>query len=119
MEWLRRSPARQRIRGRQQARCVESGLRFAFYGRTSTGRFQDPASSQEWQRETVIRVIAGRGRIVVDATSEVGLLALARVAGDQARVRSIVAVVDWAAGFGSTSAKAKPRLRSPENSPSR
>jgi hypothetical protein len=41
-------------------------LRFAFYGRTSTGRFQDPASSREWQRENAMRVIDGRGRIVAE-----------------------------------------------------
>ncbi|MGW4946866.1 recombinase family protein [Actinoplanes sp. NPDC004185] len=64
--WLRRPPAQLRTRGQQQARHAEPGLRFAFYGRTSTGRFQDPASSREWQRADAIRVISGRGRIVVE-----------------------------------------------------
>jgi len=41
-------------------------LRFAFYGRTSTSRFQGPASLREWQRDIAIRVVDGRGRIVVE-----------------------------------------------------
>jgi site-specific DNA recombinase len=27
------------------------GIRFAFYGRTSTREFQDPVTSRAWQRE--------------------------------------------------------------------
>ncbi|MGH3875412.1 MAG: hypothetical protein ACRDSK_00075 [Actinophytocola sp.] len=36
-------------------------LRFAFYGRTSTKDYQDPASSQCWQRDVAENIIAGRG----------------------------------------------------------
>ncbi|MEU8230493.1 recombinase family protein [Actinoplanes sp. NPDC048967] len=64
--WLQRPPAPPRTRGHQQARCAGHGLRFAFYGRTSTGRFQDPASSREWQRQNATRVISGRGGIVAE-----------------------------------------------------
>ncbi|MEV6600045.1 recombinase family protein [Actinoplanes sp. NPDC051346] len=64
--WLTRSPGRPRIRGRHQGPPTEPGLRFAFYGRTSTGRFQDLASSREWQRENALRAIAGRGRVVAE-----------------------------------------------------
>jgi hypothetical protein len=32
----------------------------------STGRFQDPTSSQEWQHDNAVRLIDGRGRIVVE-----------------------------------------------------
>jgi hypothetical protein len=45
--WLGEQPARPRVRGCCQPPRSQPGLRFAFYGRTSTGRFQDPASSQE------------------------------------------------------------------------
>ena len=57
-------------RGRRPLRCaapvtaVGHGLRFAFYGRTSTEGFQDPVSSQAWQREVAESVIAGHGEIV-------------------------------------------------------
>jgi hypothetical protein len=40
-------------------------VRFAFYGRISTN-YQDPVSSRAWQMEAAGRVIAGRGRIVVE-----------------------------------------------------
>jgi DNA invertase Pin-like site-specific DNA recombinase len=41
-----------------------SGLRFAFYGRTSTARRRDRASSQGWQRDMADDLIAGRGQVV-------------------------------------------------------
>jgi hypothetical protein len=41
-------------------------LRFVFYGRTSTEDYQDPASSQCWQRDVAENVIAGRGVIVTE-----------------------------------------------------
>jgi hypothetical protein len=44
--------------------AVGHGLRFAFYGRTSTEGFQDPVSSRAWQREVAESVIAGHGEIV-------------------------------------------------------
>lgn len=49
-------------RGRRSGR--PHGLRFAFYGRTSTMRFQDRQSSRGWQREAAEVVIADRGAIV-------------------------------------------------------
>lgn len=39
------------------------GLRFAFYGRTSTAEFQDPVTSRAWQREMAESVISGHGVI--------------------------------------------------------
>src|SRR5690349_2096706 len=65
-DWLGQNPARPRIRGRHQQPSTEPGLRFAFYGRTSTGRFQDLASSREWQLEDAVRTIAGRGSLVAE-----------------------------------------------------
>ncbi len=43
-----------------------TGLRFAFYGRTSTAEFQDPVTSRAWQREIAESVIAGRGVITAE-----------------------------------------------------
>ncbi|MEU4248969.1 hypothetical protein AB0F15_16320 [Amycolatopsis sp. NPDC026612] len=40
------------------------GLRFAFYGRTSTTRHQDRVSSQGWQRDMAEDLITGHGRIL-------------------------------------------------------
>ncbi|MEU4745165.1 recombinase family protein, partial [Actinosynnema sp. NPDC023658] len=45
--------------------AVEGGLRFAFYGRTSTVEHQDPETSRAWQLEVCEVLVAGRGRIVV------------------------------------------------------
>lgn len=42
------------------------GVRFAFYGRTSTAEYQDPVTSAAWQREAAEGVIASRGRIVTE-----------------------------------------------------
>ena len=42
------------------------GLRFAFYGRTSTIGHQDTASSRGWQREAAASVIAGHGEMVAE-----------------------------------------------------
>jgi site-specific DNA recombinase len=64
--WLDNPPARTRQRGRPADQTAAPGLRFAFYGRTSTGRFQDPASSQQWQRDAALAAIAGRGQIVTE-----------------------------------------------------
>ncbi|GIE34869.1 putative recombinase [Actinoplanes italicus] len=41
-------------------------MRFAFYGRISTAEYQDAVSSRAWQVESAQRVVAGRGRIVVE-----------------------------------------------------
>ena len=42
------------------------GLRFAFYGRTSTVGHQDPTSSRGWQREGAESLIAGHGAVVAE-----------------------------------------------------
>jgi DNA invertase Pin-like site-specific DNA recombinase len=42
------------------------GLRFAFYGRTSTVEYQDRSTSRAWQREVAESVIAGQGVIVAE-----------------------------------------------------
>lgn len=49
-------------RRRQEDGC-DRGLRFAFYGRTSTADYQDRFSSCAWQREVAESVIAGHGVI--------------------------------------------------------
>jgi site-specific DNA recombinase len=61
----RLSPAfgRPRTRGRRQPSITGGALRFALYGRTSTDRLQDPASSLEWQRENALRAVGGCGAI--------------------------------------------------------
>jgi site-specific DNA recombinase len=41
-----------------------NGIRFAFYGRTSTTRHQDRVSSQGWQRDMAEHLVAGHGQIV-------------------------------------------------------
>ncbi|WP_231648452.1 recombinase family protein [Saccharothrix sp. NRRL B-16348] len=63
MAWMgRQEGASQGNRGR----CPEpaGGLRFAFYGRTSTIEHQDPETSKAWQLEVAWEVIAGHGHIV-------------------------------------------------------
>ena len=42
------------------------GVRFAFYRRTSTAEFQDPVTSQAWQREMAATLVAGRGVITAE-----------------------------------------------------
>jgi DNA invertase Pin-like site-specific DNA recombinase len=61
--WLQ-APGARRVRGRVRSQPA-GGVRFAFYGRISTARFQDPVSSRAWQLEAVGRLVAGRGHIVV------------------------------------------------------
>lgn len=62
--WLQ-APGSRRARGR--VRPLPAGdVRFAFYGRISTARFQDPVSSRAWQLAVVGRLVAGRGRVVVE-----------------------------------------------------
>jgi site-specific DNA recombinase len=63
--WVHVAPARQRIRGHRPLATV-GALRLAFYGRISTGEYQDPASSRAWQLDSARQTIAGRGRIVVE-----------------------------------------------------
>jgi hypothetical protein len=45
--WLTQAPARPRMRGRRRGHDGP-GLGFAFCGRDSTSRFQDPVSSRRW-----------------------------------------------------------------------
>jgi hypothetical protein len=42
------------------------GVRFAFYGRTSTAEFQDPVTSRAWQREMAATLVAGHGTITTE-----------------------------------------------------
>ncbi len=50
-------------RVRLHVQMVESGLRFAFYGRVSTKDYQDPVSSRRWQFDFATELVAGHGRI--------------------------------------------------------
>ena len=59
--WIGRRGRRRRVA--EPPGVVVPGVRFAFYGRTSTAEFQDPASSRAWQREIAEAVIAGHGTI--------------------------------------------------------
>ncbi|RKT55548.1 hypothetical protein C8E97_4218 [Saccharothrix australiensis] len=52
-------------RGVHPGPAVVDGLRFAFYGRTSTIEHQDPETSRAWQLEVCEDLVAGHGRIVV------------------------------------------------------
>jgi DNA invertase Pin-like site-specific DNA recombinase len=63
-EWVAQSRA---TAARQPAGGASgSGVRFEFYGRTSTVEYQDRFSSYGWQREMAESLIAGRGAIVAD-----------------------------------------------------
>jgi site-specific DNA recombinase len=42
------------------------GLRFAFYGRTSTADYQDRFSSHGWQREVADELIADHGTLLAE-----------------------------------------------------
>jgi site-specific DNA recombinase len=67
--WLRQASDRRSTgRGRRQARRGggSGGVRFAFYGRLSTARFQHQESSRAWQREAAGEVVAGHGAIAVE-----------------------------------------------------
>ena len=55
-----------RNRGPRPANRISTTLRFAFYGRISTARFQDPISSREWQLEFAAGVIGGSEHITVE-----------------------------------------------------
>ena len=57
---------RRRPRGAKPTDLAVSGVRFAFYGRTSTADYQDPVSSRAWQVEIAKSVIVGRGDVVVE-----------------------------------------------------
>ncbi|MGM1061368.1 recombinase family protein [Saccharothrix sp. Mg75] len=51
-------------RSERQSVCAAGGVRFAFYGRTSTSEHQDPVTSAAWQRESAEELTAGHGTIV-------------------------------------------------------
>lgn len=87
-----------------------SGVRFAFYGRTSTADYQDPVSSQAWQVEIAKSVIAERGEVVVEFfdvgwSREVawerrpGVAALLAAAGDPRRPFDAVVVGEFERAF--------------------
>ncbi|WP_158854480.1 recombinase family protein [Saccharothrix deserti] len=63
MAWMGRQDSAPRGNHRQ---CHDpaDGLRFAFYGRTSTIDHQDPETSKAWQMEVASETIAGHGHIV-------------------------------------------------------
>src|SRR5262249_3935296 len=63
--WLHAPQARVRVRGYPPVNAA-GRLRFAFYGRISTGEYQDAASSRAWQLASATRAIAGHGRIVAE-----------------------------------------------------
>src|SRR5882757_3943780 len=56
--------AENRVRGPRRSAESPPGLRFAFYGRTSTTEHQDPHTSRAWQLEVSSELIAGHGHIV-------------------------------------------------------
>jgi hypothetical protein len=61
--WLRVTPSHQRAR-RRWVPAVTGATRLAFYGRISTGEYQDATSSRAWQLDSARQAIAGRGRIL-------------------------------------------------------
>jgi Recombinase zinc beta ribbon domain len=61
-----RSRQRRRRRVGALTSAPASGLRFAFYARTSTAEYQDPVTSRAWQREVAESVIDGHGAITAE-----------------------------------------------------
>lgn len=99
---LRRKPAR--------LREVAQGLRFAFYGRTSTLDYQDRWSSHGWQREAAESLIDGRGEIVAtffdvgvsrseDLTARPQMAALIRAISDPMRGFDAIVVGEFERAF--------------------
>jgi site-specific DNA recombinase len=62
--WIGQARRGTRRRPANSGQRATPGLRFAFYGRTSTDRFQDRWTSWGWQREVAAELVAGHGRIV-------------------------------------------------------
>jgi hypothetical protein len=56
----------ERISSRRPSGSGRGGLRFAFYGRVSTGDWQDPVTSRARQREQAAVLVAGHGKIVAE-----------------------------------------------------
>jgi hypothetical protein len=63
--WLDQRQGRRGHAGRR-AGLPPGGVRFAFYGRVSTCRFQDAESSRAWQRECAQELIVRDGSIVAE-----------------------------------------------------
>ena len=63
-DWLKQP--RVGSRARRRVEPVPGGLRFAFYGRTSTVDCQDRVSSRSWQYESARDLVAGHGVIVAE-----------------------------------------------------
>lgn len=51
---------------RETPKVGGKGIRFAFYGRTSTRRHQHRTTSAAWQRDAAEHTITGHGRITVE-----------------------------------------------------
>jgi site-specific DNA recombinase len=62
--WIAGQGRRRRVAGPPDV--VVPGVRFAFYGRTSTAEFQDPVTSRAWQREMAATLVAGHGTITTE-----------------------------------------------------
>ena len=62
--WIVGRGRRRRVAG--PPAVVVPGVRFAFYGRTSTAEFQDPVTSRAWQREMAATLVAGHGTITTE-----------------------------------------------------
>lgn len=77
---------RRRRSAQRQSRTAVTGLRFAFYGRTSTAEFQDPVTSRAWQREMAESVISGHG-VITSEFFEVGVHVGCRGCGGRGRRR--------------------------------
>jgi site-specific DNA recombinase len=63
-DWLKTPRVGSRVRRRVEP--IPGGLRFAFYGRTSTVDYQDRVSSRSWQYESARDLVAGHGVIVAE-----------------------------------------------------
>ena len=63
---LRRLAGGRRRRAAMPSHARVPGVRFAFYGRTSTAEYQDPATSRAWQREIASALVEGHGTITAE-----------------------------------------------------
>ncbi|GIH05273.1 hypothetical protein Rhe02_33400 [Rhizocola hellebori] len=64
--WITRADRKADWSLRHNGAAVSAGIRFAFYGRMSTDRFQDFATSAGWQRAMAEDLINGHGTIVAE-----------------------------------------------------
>jgi hypothetical protein len=88
---------RRRRRVVEHSAAATRGVRFAFYGRTSTAEYQDPMTSRAWQREIASALVAGQGTITVEffdvgwSASGVGAASAGGcIAGTGVRIGSVV-----------------------------